>query len=366
MSAIVNASIGTVPSTDPAIALMNHLRNNWNGGFVNGPNGSAGGFFFGPGSFVGSTPQMSQIIFDTKYRNVGSRYGCFVKRRSTPLSIDVIGASRQTFNETFDVVLYAKGDNADDVLWQMKERCKSRINANPQALLSYGIEWMWNDSWTILPASQQVAKILSGVADPGQIRLYVGRVTLSYDKVLLPSASPVVPTVPPLKALVLTRLGTGFLENPAKSVADLLYNNWTATDPAKGATQDTGVVTFDTVFRNRGKSLYEIVVRPQSETSSIDSAANPRDRTRNIMLIEIYAKNKDALDKRWKMEQEVIRIINKDMLVLWSKGIEEMYLDSFQINEAESEDDLLHYKASNSYISWATAKLNLVYTYEAV
>jgi hypothetical protein len=363
--ALIDSGIGTPLTQDPAISLLNHLKNN--SGLGGGSfKISFGSFKAGPGSFKASMiASPAAMIYDTKYRNLGGHNGVFVKRRNTPLTYPIYGSARQTQDETFEVVVFAKGDGADDRCWWIKERCKSLINANPTYLIDKGIEWMWNTSWTILPASQNLAQILTGTADPSKTRVYVGRVVLTYDKIVAPTSA-LNPTAPGLKALQLSRLQGNWTENPCKSVLDYLFTNWAASDPAKGASQGVGPVVFLRNFADAGRSLNKIVVRPSNETSEPETAAQPaRDRTHQTLLIDVYTKNVLAHDKRWKANEEIQRIIQSDVAGLWSKGIEEMYLEEFAINEDEPDSDLARNVASASYYSWSTAKLTLAYTLEA-
>jgi hypothetical protein len=166
--------------------------------------------------------------------------------------------------------------------------------------------------------------------------------------------------------LQLSRLQGNWTENPCKSVLDYLFTNWAASDPAKGASQGVGPVVFLRNFADAGRSLNKIVVRPSNETSEPETAAQPaRDRTHQTLLIDVYTKNVLAHDKRWKANEEIQRIIQSDVAGLWSKGIEEMYLEEFAINEDEPDSDLARNVASASYYSWSTAKLTLAYTLEA-
>src|SRR5262245_59578493 len=136
---VIQASTGQAPTQDPAITIKNFLSDNW----------------------VVSDPPVAQVKFDTKYRNIGTLNAVFVKQRDAPTEYPIFGPARQSYEELFDIVIYAKGDAVDEQAWKMKSRIKSLINANPTIHVDRGIEWAWVESWTVLPASQQLTQILS-------------------------------------------------------------------------------------------------------------------------------------------------------------------------------------------------------------
>lgn len=339
---VISTATGEALSQNPELSLQLFLKDNW----------------------TILDPPATNIVFDTKYHNLSKRSAIFVRRRNTPLSYPIYGSARQTQDETFDIIIYAADDANYDRCWTIKERCKSLINGNPTFLIDRGIEWMWNASWTLLPISQNLAQVLGGAGDSSRTRLYVGRVTLSYDKVVT-SSNPLSPVPPALKSQQLTRLEAGWTENPCKSVLDHLFTNWQASDPAKGATQASGSVQFHRNLANAAP-LNRVIVRPSNETSVPETAGLPaRDRTLQTLLVDVYSKGTLAYDKRWKCTEEIGRIIQSDVAGLWGKGIEEMYLSEFAINENEPDSNLARNMVSGNYDSWSTAKLTLAYTLEA-
>jgi hypothetical protein len=324
--------------------------------------------------WTASTPAASKILFDTKIRNTGGLNGIFVKRRDSPLTYETIGPARQHREDLFDIVMFAKqgdidnvlGNTASDQLWKMLEQVKSIVCANPQLNVANGIEWQWLENYTVLPATDAFAQTVLGQADTKGIKVGIARLKAQYDMTSVASSSPSSPSAPARKDLVLSRTSAPFSENPAKSLLDYLYNNYSAASPiAKGSTQTSGQVVFLLNYGNFAQSLNQVYVKPYTEVYEEQTGANPRLHVQATYKIDVFTKNTVALARRWSIEEEIERIILSDVGALQSKGIDEVYLVDLETNELDSTDDLAQGKATASLFAFSTFKVRLDYTYEA-
>ena len=117
-------------------------------------------------------------------------------------------------------------------------------------------------------------------------------------------------------SIVVAGQSTDFTEDPNISIMNLLKNNW----PLTGAQGDPDLQLFDSATNRSGvkvgtswwdaQTFFQVHVRPMAQVVRTKTLGAQRWQYKDFHQIHIFAKGNNAKDKRWKMEQEVMRILH--------------------------------------------------------
>jgi|SRR6185312_3688826 len=119
-----DAQLGTVLTTDPAVALHTYLSANWtqNTGYT--------------------VPAANTIKFDTKFGlHTGFMNYIIVENISTNETEQTLGRQRMRIYDNKRIQIYCQGSTAKTTKWNIENHIRSIINANPTAMqATYGID----------------------------------------------------------------------------------------------------------------------------------------------------------------------------------------------------------------------------------
>lgn len=98
-----------------------------------------------------------------------------------------------------------------------------------------------------------------------------------------------------------------FNEDPNLTILNMLDNatNWSATDPARAG------VRFSTDWYKPSSMAYQIIVKPVRKVRTTKTLGSGRYAYHDVHNVHIFAASRQSgRDKKWKMEQEVDRILS--------------------------------------------------------
>ena len=135
---LINSDLGTVFSTDPAVALWTYIKSIW---------GTTTGY---------TVPANTLIKFDTKFGEMKGFYNYFVvENMPSIIKPQSIGGSRYSVTEVKRIQLMCIGKNAKDTKWKMEQHLLSLLNSNLTGMTAtYGIKIMNISEFQEIPTSE--------------------------------------------------------------------------------------------------------------------------------------------------------------------------------------------------------------------
>lgn len=163
---LLNAQLGAVFPTDPAVALWTYVKAQWT---------TVTGY---------SPPAVSLIKFDTKFGSQKGFYNYFiVENMPQDVKPQTIGGARYRYNDVKRVQILCVGPSAKNNKWLMEQHIDSIINANPRGMITtYGIDEIQLTSFTdvVGESDTQITGMMPNKAD--QVARSRALVYLIYDK----------------------------------------------------------------------------------------------------------------------------------------------------------------------------------------
>ena len=146
---------------DPAISLMNYLKNNWT-------------------TVTGYTvPQVTAIRFDTKFGNMSGENFVIIENMPQTIKPQILGKGRTRTLDVKRIQILCIGHSSINNRWNMEQHIDSLINGNPLALTTNGIDIVELSDFTVLENTPD------NTMDPAQTTVRSrskATCTLTYDK----------------------------------------------------------------------------------------------------------------------------------------------------------------------------------------
>jgi len=119
-----DAQLGTILTTDPAVALWTYIKNNWS---------QSTGY---------TVPAVVDIKFDTKFGlHTGFMNYVIVENINTSENDQILGRGRMRITDNKRIQIWCQGSSAKNTKWNIENHIRSIINANPTAMqATYGID----------------------------------------------------------------------------------------------------------------------------------------------------------------------------------------------------------------------------------